>query len=199
MRARVLAVHRRPLVLEGIRAVLSADGDIDVIATTGGCAEAVDLYRIGRPDVALLAACLADGPAAEAIERIRAEFPDCRIAVLTGSDAQPDLRRVSRAGARAVLREDAEPRELLALVRLLCEGGRQLPAAPRRSLTLSPREREVLELLARGYRNRAIAAALGIGEETVKSHVKKIFDKLGVSDRSAAAAIAVRDGLVTLD
>lgn len=199
---RILAVHRSRLILEGLRAVLAARDDLDVIAEVAGVEEAVSLHRLCRPDVTILGARLAGGFAADALDRLRAEFPGCRVVILVAHASEPEVFRAARAGAGAVWREDADPAELVTLVRKLASGVAvaPLPRQPRvRSPRLTPRERQVLQLLATGKRNAAIAQALGIGAETVKTYVGNVFDKLGVSDRGTAAAVALRAGLAELD
>jgi DNA-binding NarL/FixJ family response regulator len=201
-RIAVLAVHHRPLVREGLRAVLTAEGDFDVRAETLGCAEVVALHRVLRPDALIIGWRLTDGYASEAIARIRSEFPACRIVALTSRHRDQELYLAARAGAQGVIREDADPAQLIATLRLVLGGGRRVPEdyppLPMCSggVGLTRREQEVLQLLAEGQSNRSIGDALGIAEETVKSHVKNIFNKLGVSDRAEAAATAVHDGLV---
>jgi DNA-binding NarL/FixJ family response regulator len=201
---RLLLVDDHPVVLAGLAAVLEFEPRLRVVAqgTDGG--QAVALFREHRPDVALLDVRMPglDGPGAAG--RIRAEFPDARLLMLSTSEADADVRRALDAGARGYLLKTACPEELVDAVLTVHAGGRWVPAALVRpagapaAAALSPRQAEVLELLAKGLSNKEIAAVLGFSEDGAKAHLKAIYAKLGVRDRTEAVVAAIQRGLVRL-
>jgi two-component system, NarL family, response regulator DegU len=210
---RVVVVEDHPIFLEGVTRCLDAEPDFTVVAqSTCG---AVDLGMVARlqPDLILMDIELPDLSGIDATRRIRDALPDVRVVILTAF-ADPDLLlEAMRAGATGYLLKHTRPPELVATLRRIAEGEHLLePDLASRFLRefqargargrdarlglLSSREEEVLRLLATGETNRQIARRLFISEETVKSHVAAIFRKLEVSDRTRAAVLAVRAGLV---
>ena len=142
----------------------------------------------------------------EAMRRIRAESPDIKFLVLTTYDTDEDIYRAIQSGAKSYLLKDMSTAEIIGTIRAVHEGTADLPTIVAERLnerlqrqTLTNREREVLLLLVKGRSNKEIAAALGISEETAKSHLKALFTKLGVRDRTDAAISAIRHGIVHLD
>jgi two-component system NarL family response regulator len=204
---RVLVVDDHPVVRDGIAAVLDFQPDITVAGRAGDGEEAVRLFRALLPDVTLMDLGLPGMDGVEAIAAIRGEVAGARIVVLTTYDGDESIHRALAGGARGYLLKDCTTAELLAAVRTVAAGGNHVsPAAASRLAQraaagpgLSRREIEVLRAVAAGRTNREIGALLGIGEGTVKTHVLRIYDKLGVRDRTEAVLTAMRRGIVRLD
>jgi len=167
---------------------------------------AVALFREHRPDVVLMDLRMPVMDGVEAIRTITAEFPAARILALTTYEGDADIRRALEAGARGYLLKDMLLTEVISAVRAVRRGERVIPAAvatrlaefPERS-ELSERELEVLQLVARGLSNKEVARAIGRTDETVKIHLKNIFAKLDVADRTEAVTVALTRGLIHLD
>lgn len=203
---RIVLADDHPVVREGIKAVLSADGDIEVVAEAGDGREAVAEARRHRPDLVVmdLRMPVLDGVGATA-ELARTD-PDIRVLVLTTYDTDDLIVRSVEAGAAGFLLKDTPPDELRAGVRSAAAGQSVLspPVAARlmRRLRgddpsdLTPRELEILGLVAEGRTNADIAAELHVSRATVKTHLLHVFDKLAVSDRTAAVAEAYRRGVL---
>ena len=207
---RVLLADDHPVVRAGLRALLTGEPGIEVIAEAATADDAVVTAARERPDVVLMD--LQFGGAisgADATTRIRAARPDGTeppaVLVLTNYDTDADILGAVEAGASGYLLKDAPPAELVAAVRAAAAGESALaPAIASRLLdrmrnpgvSLSPRELEVLRLVADGYSNAAIARELTVTELTVKSHLVHVYAKLGVSSRTAAVSAARRSGLV---
>jgi len=189
----------------GLAAVLQFDAGIRVVAMAEGGQGAVSLYRKHRPDVVLMDLRMPDLDGVEATRRIRFEFPEARILMLTTYDADEDVRRALDAGASGYLRKTAGQEELVAALRAVHRGERWLPAGLAARLpeiqerpSLSARQLEVLELLGKGFSNKEIAGLLGFSEDGAKAHLKAIFAKLGVQDRTGAVVVAVQRGLIRM-
>lgn len=204
-RIRVLYADAHRLVREGIALLVSRAIDIEVVALAATAAEAVSEFRAHRPDVTLMDFQLKDSSGVDAIRAIRSVDASARIMVLTVSRNPDDVHRALRAGASICLVKDATADDLIRAIRDV-HSGRQPRTAdlesevPRRGPqpSITPREIQVLELIAQGMRNKEIGATLGITLETVQVHVKNILAKLGVQDRTAAIAAAVRRGIIHL-
>jgi two-component system NarL family response regulator len=203
---RVMVADDHPIVREGLRAVISMHQGMVVVAEAQDGREAVEQFRATRPDVALIDLRMAHCDGVEATSIIRREFPDSGIVVLTTYAGDEDVYSALRAGARAYLLKGCDVQELIAAIRIVHAGGRHIPPEVSSLLAerfagndLTAREREVLQLIVRGAKNRAIAAALGVTEGTVKGHVNNILGKLGVADRTQAATVALQRGLVHLE
>jgi two-component system NarL family response regulator len=179
--------HR--LMREGTAALLAADPRIDVIGLASGGREAVELAARLKPDVALLDVGMPDIGGVEACAAIRAQVPDVRVLMLTVSEDALDVRAALRVGASGYLLKDIPPGELVAAV---LGADRVMASAEAPVDELSVREREVLELLGRGLRNREIAERLVVSEATVKTHVRHVLEKLRLRNRAEAAAFAAR-------
>jgi DNA-binding NarL/FixJ family response regulator len=205
-RISVLCVDDHRIVREGLRMVINSEPDMVVIdaAATGG--EAVERYREHAPDITLMDLQLPDMGGVDAIRTIRRLNPDARIIVLTMYKGDEDIHRAMDAGAMTYLLKDTLADDLPRIVREVHEGRRPLPpdvvakleeraASP----TLTSREVEVMRLVAAGRRDKEIAVALGISNQTVRVHVKNIYAKLGVSDRTEAMSVAIRRGIVHID
>jgi DNA-binding NarL/FixJ family response regulator len=202
-RIRVLCVDDHRLMREGVAAVIGRQRDMEVVAAAVNGVQAVELFKVYRPDVTLMDLQLPIMGGLEAISAIRADDPTARIIVLTMYQGDEDIHRALHAGAATYLLKDAIVDDLPRVVREVHAGERPIPPDVARILAgraehpaLTPREVEVLQLIAQGYRNKEIAAALSISKETAKVHVKNILTKLNVSDRSAAITAAARRGII---
>jgi len=203
---RLVVVDDHPVVRAGIVALLSAEPDLEVVAEVDGGEGVVAAVAEHSPDVVLMDLRMPGTDGVEATARVRAAHPRVAVVVLTTYDTDHDILRAVEAGASGYLLKDA-PRAVLAdAVRRAARGetvlappvaarllGRLREPAPER---LTAREAQVLELVGRGLSNPAIAAALFIGEATVKSHLLRVFAKLGVDDRTAAVTVAMSRGLI---
>ena len=202
-RIRILIVDDYAVVREGLRSIINAEPDMMVVAEARNGQEAVRVFRQHRPDVTLMDLRMPIMNGAEAITAIRAEFPRCRIIVLTGSGADEDIHRSLTAGVQSYLWKSMSRKQLLEAIRIVHSGGRLVPPpvakvfserAPQSELTA--RELEVLELIVNGKSNKRIAATLRISESTVKGHIVNIMNKLGADDRTQAATMALRRGII---
>jgi two-component system NarL family response regulator len=201
-----MLVDDHPAFRKGIAALIESEPDLKVVAETGDGAEAVEVYRRARPDVVLMDLRLPGIGGVEATMAIRKEFPDARIVVLTTFDADEDIYRAIQSGAKSFLLKDTPEEELAATIRAAHAGEAKLPSRIAQRLAertkradLSAREMDVLQLLIRGRSNKEIGSALYVSEDTVKAHLKTLFVKLGVRDRTEAAISAIRHGIVHLD
>ncbi len=202
---RVLCVEDHPIVREGLRAVLSSQPDMEVVALGVNGAQALTLFQQHRPDVTIMDLKMPVMGGIQALEEIRREFPSANIIVLTTYDGDEDVFRAIRAGAATYLLKESLGEELLSAVRAVHHGDRPIPNYVAARLaerigkpSLTPRETEVLERMARGLRNKEIGFDLKISQETVQVHVKNILSKLDVHDRTEAVAIALRRGIIHL-
>ena len=186
---RVLIADDHRLMREGTAALLAADPRIEVVGLASGGREAVELASRLKPDVALLDLGMPDIGGVEACAAIRARLPGVRVLMLTVSEDALDVRAALSVGADGYLLKDIPPDDLVAAVL----GASVVMASTEPPVEeLSVREREVLELLGRGLRNREIAERLVVSEATVKTHVRHILEKLRLRNRAEAAAFAVR-------
>jgi DNA-binding NarL/FixJ family response regulator len=202
---RVLCVDDHPIVRDGIAAIINLQRDIMLAgaAATGG--EALEQFLKIRPDVALVDLQLPDMSGFDLIKRIKDKSPNARIIVLSSHEGDVDIQRALEAGAQGYVVKGLVREELLETIRSVHAGKRRLPAAVAQKLAehmtdepISPRELDVLSLMAAGKRNKEIAGALSIAEDTVKMHVRNILSKLQVSDRTEAVTIALRRGIIHL-
>ena len=204
-RIRILCVDDHRIVREGIALIIGREPDMTVVAAAATGEEAVALFEQQHPDVTLMDLQLRTMGGLEAIRAIRAIDPAARIVVLTMYEGNEHIHRALSAGATTYLLKDTLSDELIRVVREVHAGRRPMRPEVEASLaarasqpTLTPREMQVIELVAQGSRNKEIASALAISEETVQVHLKNIFAKLHVSDRTAALHVAVTRGLVHL-
>ena len=196
------------LRLHGLAGMLASQPDFEVVGMAGDGETAVSLYRALSPDVALMDLQLPGLDGVGAIEAIRAEQPSARILVLTTYDTDADILRAIEAGATGYLLKDTPREELFRAIRAAARGESVLaPAVATRLMTrmrspaeenLSPREIEVLQLLAKGASNKEIGKVLHISTATVKTHLIHIYNKLGVDGRTAAVTTALEKGIITL-
>ena len=203
---RVLCVDDHPIVREGIAAMMENEDDVVSVGEAADGKAAIELYRKLKPDVVVMDLRMPELGGLEATIQIRREFPAARIIVLTTYEGDEDIHRALDAGARGYLLKDSVRRELLQSIREVYAGQRHISgtAATRLAehtprMSLSPRELEVLQLIAEGLRNKEIGAKLDIAEDTVKIHIKNIFGKLEVIDRTEAVVVASQRGFIQLE
>jgi len=201
----VLTVDDHSLLRKGIAALVNAEPDMKLIAEASNGQEAVESFRLHRPDVTLMDIQMPGFNGIEAINRIRSEFPDAHIIVLTTYTGDAQVVKALRAGARAYILKGHVHRELLETIRAVHAGQKRIPPDIAAELAehaaddeLTQREIDVLRLIASGNSNKLIADQLSIGEATVKSHVTNILSKLGANDRAHAATIGIKRGIIEL-
>lgn len=203
---RVLVADDHPVVRTGLAAVIAEEPDLELVAQAENGELAVALFRAHQPDVVLMDLRMPVMDGVAAIRAITSEFPAARILALTTYEGDADIRRALDAGARGYLLKDMLLTEVITAVRAVRRGERVIPIAvatrlaefPERS-ELTERELEVLQLVARGLSNKEVARAIGRTDETVKIHLKNMFAKLGVADRTEAVTVALTRGLIHLD
>lgn len=208
---RVLIADDHTVLRHGLRMILDEADDITVVGEAANGEEAVAQAHALTPEVVLMDVNMPGMDGVEAARQIRASLPQTRVLILTVSDKDRDLMGAIKAGARGYLLKSAESDDVLEAIRRVAAGDAILPpaltarvldelASPAPTLSpLTDREIEVLDLIAQGLGNKGIAAALYISENTVKTHVRHILEKLGLRSRSEAAAFAVREGLLPED
>jgi DNA-binding NarL/FixJ family response regulator len=203
---RVMLVDDHPAFRKGMAALITSEPGLEVVAQTGDGREALELYRAKKPDVVLMDLRLPGMGGVEAILAIRKEFPEARVIVLTTFDTDEDIYRAMQSGAKSFLLKDTPEDELAATIRAVHAGEKVLPEKMAKRLAdrqqranLSEREMDVLQFLIKGRSNKEIASSLFVSEDTVKAHLKTLFAKLHVQDRTEAAISAIRQGIVHLD
>ena len=202
---RLLVVEDHHIVRQGLVALLNAVPDMTVVAEASDGAGGVESFRRQQPDVALMDLRLPGMGGAEAVAKIRAEFPNARIIVLTTFDGDEDIYRALQAGARGYLLKGMFGDELLDAIRAVHAGKTRIPpvvaerlAARMGGSELTGREMAVLELIVAGKSNKEIGHELSISEATVKTHINNLLSKMGVTDRTQATTAAIQRGLVHL-
>ena len=206
---RIVLVDDHALVREGLRSVLAAFDDLEIVAEADNIDAAVKAVITHRPDVVLLDLQLHDEDGADVVRALAARDVDVSVLVLSVHDDASRLRSVLRAGARGYLLKSARPDELASAIRQVASGrwtiGYELlgllieafiGVAPVGVPAVTPREREVLDLLAEGLANRAVAERLGISTRTAQKHVENLFKKFNVHERGALIELATRSGLL---
>jgi DNA-binding NarL/FixJ family response regulator len=198
-------VDDHPLLREGIAALIGAEPDMELVGEAATGRQGLAQFKQKRPDVTLMDLQMPDMGGIEAIIAIRGEFPNARIIVLTTYAGDVQVLRALKAGARAYLLKGRVNAELLEVIRAVHRGQKRIPPEIAAELAdhateddLSPREIDVLRLVAAGNGNREIAGRLSITEETVKNHVTHILAKLGANDRTHAVTIAIKRGFIEL-
>jgi DNA-binding NarL/FixJ family response regulator len=202
---RILTVDDHPILREGIAAILATEADMILVAEAGDGREAIEQFRIHRPDITLMDLQMPRMSGGEAILAIRKEFSDARIIVLTTFSGDVQADRALKAGARGYLLKNMLRKELVDTIRAVHNGRKRIPPEIAIELAehhcdddLTEREVEVLRQVASGSANKIIADKLEISEETVKAHMKKILSKLGANDRTHAVAIALKRGIIDI-
>jgi DNA-binding NarL/FixJ family response regulator len=204
-RIRIMIVDDHPVLHEGLANVIQYQPDMALVGDASNGSEAVRAFRECRPDVTLMDLQLPDMSGIDAMMTIRSEFDEARLIILTTFARDVEIRRALEAGARSYVLKSMPPSQLLDAIRQVHAGGKNIPPEIAAYLAehcsdepLSTREVEILRQLGGGNRNRDIAKKFFIAEETVKSHIRHIMEKLGATDRTQAVAIGVRRGIIQL-
>jgi two-component system, NarL family, response regulator len=200
---RVLIVEDHLIARVGLSTIVDAQPDMTVVGEAANGTDAVSAHERLHPDVTLMDVRMPGTDGVEAIAAIRRRAPEARVVALSTYSGAEDIHRAMQAGAQAYLTKDVLDTELVKTIRRVFEGGMYLPPQAAAALAhreaqpnLTAREIEVLTLIVRGMGNKQVAAELKIAEYTVKNHVKNILSKLGVGDRTQAATMALRQGIV---
>jgi len=202
---RVLSVDDHPLLREGIAALIGNQTDMELVAEACNGREALEQFRKHSPDVTLMDLQMPEMSGIDAISAIRGEFPEARIIILTTHAGDVQVSRAFKAGARAYLLKGSLRNELLETIRAVHSGKKSLSPEASYELAehatddaLTPGEVQVLRLIAAGNANKRIADLLSVTEETVKGRVKNILSKLNANDRTHAATIGIKRGIIEL-
>ena len=203
---RILVVDDHPAIRRGLAATLDPEPDMEVVGAAANRKDAIQMWLQLRPDITLMDLALkGEDGGVVAIREIRKEAPGAKIIVYSVLTGDEDVYQALQSGAVTFITKDISDEELVQTIRDVYAGGRPIPPDIARKLadrlttsSLTPREVEVLSLVASGNRNKEIADALSISEETVQGHMKHILAKLGVNDRTRAAVVAAQRGIIRL-
>jgi DNA-binding NarL/FixJ family response regulator len=200
---RVLIVEDHPVFQEGLNLILTSQPDISVVAAVANANDAIAEFHRHRPDITLMDQRLPGSTGTDALLRIRAEFPQARVIMLTTSEGDVDIQRSLEAGAVAYVLKSTPKDELLHIIRSVHSGRKHIPPEVASRLAeymgeeaLTARELEVLRQIRAGHRNKEIAFQLSISETTVNFHVRNLIEKLRANDRAHAVSIAIRRGFL---
>ena len=200
---RILSVDDHPLIRQGVAGLVATQSDMNLIAEAANGRDAIQQFHRHRPDITLMDLQMPEMNGLDAIIAIRGEFPEARIIVLTTYAGDVQALRALKAGARAYLLKDSLHKELLATIRAVHAGRKSMSAEVSFQLAehatddaLTPAEVRVLRLVAEGNANKEIAAQLSTSEDTVKGQVRNILSKLGARDRTHAAMIGLKRGII---
>lgn len=203
---RVLLVENQTLVRIGVKTVLAAESGLAIEAEAETGARGFELFKRLRPDVTILSLRLPDSCAIDALDDYFAADRRARIIVLADTAGDAEISKALKKGALGYVCKDVSENELIRAVRTVGAGRKYIPTDVAQILSenigqeeLTPTESRILQHIVDGKANKEIAFELGVSENTVKTHVKNIFDKIGVSDRTSAATTAIRRGLVRID
>jgi DNA-binding NarL/FixJ family response regulator len=203
---RIMTVDDHPLLRQGIAAIIKTQPDMQVVEEASDGEEAIAQFRAHRPDVTLMDLQMPNVNGTEAITRIRSEFHDAKILVLSTYSGDVQVLHAIKAGARGYLLKGNVRTELLEAIRTVHAGRKRIPPEIATELAehaaddeLSSREIDVLHLIGAGNANKQIADKLSIAETTVKNHISNILSKLGANDRAHAVTIALQRGIIELD
>jgi DNA-binding NarL/FixJ family response regulator len=203
---RVLCVDDHPLVRKGIASILANEADMELVGEANNGREAVQMFKQFKPDVVLMDLRMPDLDGTSATRLIRQEVPEAKIIALTSYDGDQDIYRALEAGVRGYILKEMVHTEVVRAIRTVHSGKRLMPqeVAERLSeyfpqVALTPREVEVLGLVAKGMANKEIATKLGTASGTIKMHIQNILAKLGASDRTHAVTIAMERGILHLN
>ena len=204
-RIRILAVDDHPILRQGIAGLIADESDMTLVAEAANGREAIQQFRTHHPDITLMDLQMPEMNGLDALIAIRGEFPEARIIVLTTYTGDVQARRALQAGARAYLLKNSLHKELLDTIRAVHAGRKSLSAEISFELAehsaedaLSATEVRVLSLIAEGKTNKEIASHLSVTEDAIKGQVRNILSKLGASDRTHAAMIGLKRGIIQL-
>jgi DNA-binding NarL/FixJ family response regulator len=202
---RILAVDDHPVVRQGIAGMLALEADMNLVGQASNGREAIQQFRANRPDITLMDLQMPEMNGLDALIAIRNEYPDAKVIMLTTYTGDVQILRALKAGAWGYLLKSTLHRDLLHTIRSVYEGKKALSpevsyevAEHGTDEALTPREVDVLRLIAAGNSNKRVADKLSIGEASVKSHVENILSKLGANDRTHAVTIALKRGIIEL-
>jgi DNA-binding NarL/FixJ family response regulator len=202
---RILIVDDHPLLQEGIALVVDHEADMEVVGCAATGRESVQMFEKLGPNLVLMDLRLPDMSGIDAMIAIRAKSPAAKVIILTTFEGDAEVNRALKAGAAGYLLKTMPRKQIVDSMRVIHAGRRRIDPGVAANLaehmgqeTLSGREIEILQLVAEGNRNKEIAAHLSLSEETIKSHMKNILEKLGAADRTQAVSIAVRRGIFQL-
>jgi len=203
---KVLLVEDQPLTRLGVRSVLENEADVQIVGESDNAADGFNKFRDLRPDVTILGLRLRDSCTIDDLDNYFIAEPKARIVVLAERAGDAEITKALKKGALGYICKDVTPDELTKAIRTVARGSKFIPADVAAILSehigseeLTPAESNILRMIVGGMSNKEIAFALDISENTVKTHTRNIFDKLGVSDRTSAATMAIRRGLVRTD
>lgn len=206
MTLRILTIDDHPLIRQGIASMLEVEPGLELVGEAADALDGIEQYRRLRPDIALVDLQMPGVDGIELTRRLRAEFPQARVVILTTYRGDANARDALAAGACGYLLKSSLRRELVEALHRAAQGKRCLSAEISEEIAqhigeepLTAREQSILAALAQGWENKRIANDLGISSETVKSHLARIFEKIGARTRTEAIHIALRRGLVRLD
>jgi DNA-binding NarL/FixJ family response regulator len=202
----VLLVENQTLTRIGVRTLLATADDINLTGEAGNAVEGLEMFRSLRPDVAIISLRMPDSCAIDDIDNYFIADPNARLIVLAEHAGDAEIKRALKKGAKGYICKDVAPDDLLTAIRTVGAGRKYIPAEIAGILSehlgqedLTTTEETVLRMIVGGMSNKEIAFALDITENTVKSHVQNLFGKIGVSDRTSAATLAIKRGLVRVD
>jgi len=206
MSIKLLLIENQPLTRLGVRAVVDGEGDIELIGETDNASDGFSMFRDLNPDVTILGLRFPDSCSIDDLDNYFIERPKARVIVLAEHAGDVEITKALKKGAAGYICKDISPSDLVDAVRTVAAGRRYIPEEIAKILSdnigreeLTPTEANVLRMIVGDMSNKEIAFALGISENTVKSHNQNIFGKIGVSDRTSAATTAIRRGLVRVD
>ena len=202
---RILTVDDHPVVRQGIAGMVAIESDMTLVAEASNGREAIQQFRIHRPDITLMDVQMPEMNGIDALIAIRNEFPDAKVVMLTTYTGDVQILRALKAGAQGYLLKNSLHRDLLGTIRAVYTGKKALSPEASYAIaehgtddSLTPREIDVLRLIAAGHSNKRVADKLSIGEASVKSHVENILSKLSANDRTHAVTIALKRGIIEL-
>lgn len=203
---RVLLIENQFLTRIGIRTILNAQSDLEIIGEAGSGADGLQMFHELKPDVTILSLRLPDACAIDVLGDYFDADKQAKVLILAEHAGDAEISRSLKKGAAGYICKDISESELVKAIRIVASGKKYVPAGIAAILSenfgreeLTAAERKILQMLVGGNSNKEIAFDLNVSENTVKTHVKNVFEKLGVSDRTSAATLAIRRGLVRID